>query len=79
VVQWLCKAINRATGEEPIMIRMSGGSIPISPFVKTLNIPALGVPTVNRDNNLHSPNENIKSGYYRDEIKTMTPILTEDL
>ena len=40
--------------------RTSGGSVPISPFVNVLNIPAVGVPTVNKDNNQHSPNENIK-------------------
>jgi len=76
---WLRKAINRAFGEDPIMIRMSGGSIPISPFVNTLGIPAVGVPTVNRDNNQHSPNENIRLGNYRDGIKTIIAILLEPL
>ena len=61
------------------MIRMSGGSIPISPFVTTLGIPAVTVPTVNRDNNQHSPNENIRLGNYREGIKTMIAILTEKL
>ena len=58
---------------------MSGGSIPISPFVNTLDIPAVTVPTVNRDNNQHSPNENIRLGDYRDGIKTILSILTEPL
>ena len=76
---WLRKAINYAFGEDPIQIRMSGGSIPISPFVNTLNIPAVSVPTVNRDNNQHSPNENIRLGNYRDGIKTMIAILSTKL
>lgn len=76
---WLRKALNRAFGEPPVMIRMSGGSIPISPFVNTLGIPAVTVPTVNRDNNQHSPNENLRLGNYRDGIKTMISILTEPL
>lgn len=76
---WLRKATKRAFNEEPIMIRMSGGSIPISPFVTTLGIPAVTVPTVNRDNNQHSPNENIRLGNYREGIKTMIAILTEKL
>jgi len=76
---WLQKAIKKAYGEAPIMERMAGGSIPISPFVVTLNIPAVSVPTVNRDNNQHSPNENIRLGNYRDGIKTMIAILTEKL
>ena len=76
---WLRKALQNAFGEEPIMIRMSGGSIPISPFVTTLGIPAVTVPTVNRDNNQHSPNENIRLGNYREGIKTMLAILKEKL
>lgn len=76
---WLRSAIKNAFGEEPIMIRMSGGSIPISPFVTTLNIPAVTVPTVNRDNNQHSPNENLRLGNYREGIKTMIAILMEEL
>ncbi|NHF60925.1 M20/M25/M40 family metallo-hydrolase [Flavobacteriaceae bacterium TP-CH-4] len=79
VGKWLRKALKKAFGEEPIMIRMSGGSIPISPFVTTLNIPAVTVPTVNRDNNQHSPNENLRLGNYREGIKTMIAILTEEL
>jgi len=76
---WLRSAIKKAFGEEPIMIRMSGGSIPISPFVTTLGIPAVTVPTVNRDNNQHSPNENLRLGNYREGIKTMIAILKERL
>ena len=76
---WLRRALTYAFGSEPIMIRMSGGSIPISPFVKSLGIPAVTVPTVNRDNNQHSPNENLRLGNYRDGIKTMIAILTEAL
>ena len=76
---WLRSALEKAFGEEPIMIRMSGGSIPISPFVTTLGIPAVTVPTVNRDNNQHSPNENLRLGNYREGIKTMMAILTEEL
>ncbi|MEM6865503.1 MAG: M20/M25/M40 family metallo-hydrolase [Bacteroidota bacterium] len=76
---WLRSAIKRAFGEEPIMIRMSGGSIPISPFVNALGIPAVTVPTVNRDNNQHSPDENLRLGNYREGIKTMMAILSEKL
>ena len=72
-----CKALVRGFEEEPIRVRMSGGSIPISPFVNTLEIPAVTVPTVNRDNNQHSPNENIRLGDYRDGIKTILAVLTE--
>ena len=76
---WLRHIINKTFGNDPIMIRMSGGSIPISPFVKALDIPAVAVPTVNYDNNQHGPDENIRLGNYEDGIKTMIAILAEKL
>lgn len=76
---WLDKALVRAYGKTPIKHRTTGGSIPISPFVNELNIPAVGVPTVQRDNNQHSPNENLRLGHYVDGIRTMYFILNEKL
>jgi len=76
---WLNKAMVKAFGKEPIKIRMMGGSIPISPFVTTLNIPAVSVPTVNADNNQHAENENIRVGNYADAVKTFLVILMEKL
>ena len=76
---WLDKALTNAFQETPIKQRTSGGSIPISPFVNELGIPAVTVPTVNRDNNQHSPNENIRLGNYIDGIKTIYSILKEPL
>ncbi|MEL7002415.1 MAG: M20/M25/M40 family metallo-hydrolase [Bacteroidota bacterium] len=79
VGQWLNRALTRAYGEEPIRIRIAGGSIPIAPFVTTLGIPAVSVPTVNPDNNQHSPNENLRIGNLKDGIRTYLSILTEKL
>jgi acetylornithine deacetylase/succinyl-diaminopimelate desuccinylase-like protein len=76
---WLSRAMVKAFGKEPIKIRMTGGSIPISPFVTTLGIPAVSVPTVNPDNNQHAENENIRVGNYVDAVKTFLAILTERL
>lgn len=76
---WLNNAMVRAFEKEPVKIRISGGSIPISPFVSTLNIPAVTVPTVNNDNNQHSPNENIRLGNYVDAVRTFLAIMGEKL
>lgn len=76
---WLSKAMVSAFGKEPIKIRMAGGSIPISPFVTTLGVPAVTVPTVNPDNNQHAPNENIRIGNYVEAVKTFIAILAEKL
>ncbi len=70
-------ALVHLNAKEPILLRTMGGSIPISPFVDTLNIPALSVPTVNPDNNQHSPNENIRVGNFIDGIATIAAVLAQ--
>lgn len=64
-------------GEEPILIRTSGGSVPISPFVETLGVPAAKVPSVNIDNNQHSPNENIRLGSFIEGIAILMSVLSQ--
>jgi acetylornithine deacetylase/succinyl-diaminopimelate desuccinylase-like protein len=63
-------------GEEPILIRTMGGSIPIAPFVDTLGVPAAIVPTVNIDNNQHSPNENLRLGNFLEGIAILASVLS---
>ena len=60
----------------PLRIRTMGGTVPISPFIGALGFPALAVPTVNFDNNQHSPNENVRLGHFFDSIVTMAAIMT---
>jgi len=74
--KWLTKIMEDYYGEPPVIIRTSGGSVPISPFVSELNVPAIGVPTVNLDNNQHSPNENLSIKNYLMGIETYIAILT---
>ncbi|GAA0880652.1 M20/M25/M40 family metallo-hydrolase [Algoriphagus jejuensis] len=76
---WLRKAMNRAFGKDPVQIRISGGSIPISPFVDALGIPAITIPTVNADNNQHSPNENLRLGNYKEGIQAIMSVLTQPM
>jgi len=64
-------------GWEPILIRTMGGSIPISPLVATLGVPAAIVPTVNIDNNQHSPNENIRLGNFVEGIAILMAVLSQ--
>jgi len=65
-------------GEEAILIRTMGGSIPISPLVETLGVSAAIVPTVNIDNNQHSPNENIRLGNFVEGIAILMAVLSQD-
>ncbi len=77
--RWLSSAMVHLFGEEPIKIRTSGGSIPISPFVATLGVPAVTVPTVNPDNNQHSPNENLRLGNFEEGIAVILAILQQPI
>lgn len=61
-------------GEESILIRTYGESVPIAPFVETLVIPAVMVPTVSIGNNKHSPNENLRLGNFVDGIGIMMSV-----
>ncbi len=63
-------------GHEPILIRTMGGSIPIAPLVEILGVPAAAVPTVNIDNNQHSPNENIRFGNFVEGIAVLMSVLS---
>lgn len=76
---WLNGAMEHLFGSSPIRIRTSGGSIPISPFVETLGVPAVSVPTVNGDNNQHSPNENLRMGNFLEGIAIILSVLQQPL
>ncbi len=77
--RWLTDAMVHLFGGEPVKLRTSGGSIPISPFVTTLDVPAVTVPTVNPDNNQHSPNENIRLGNFEEGIQVILSILVQPM
>ena len=69
-------AINSVWDEPTVQKRTSGGTVPIAPFIEALGLPALGVPTVNFDNNQHSPNENVRLGHFFNSIVTFAAIFT---
>jgi len=72
---WVYDALKEMFEKEPIRERTSGGSLPTTPFINTLDIPAVIVPLVNKDNNQHSPNENLRLGNYFDGVKTIYALL----
>ncbi|MEX2181919.1 MAG: M20/M25/M40 family metallo-hydrolase [Gemmatimonadaceae bacterium] len=77
--QWLGRAFQRLFGRSPVLLRTGGGSIPISPFVTTLGVPAVVVGTVNPDNNQHSSNENLRVHDFLQGIRIIAAVLTEPL
>jgi acetylornithine deacetylase/succinyl-diaminopimelate desuccinylase-like protein len=75
----LQKEFKKTFKESPIIIRTMGGTVPIIPAIKVLNIPAIIVPMVNMDNNQHNPNENIRIGNIRQGIKICLSIFNMKL
>lgn len=75
----LRQTITNEFGEQPIMIRTMGGTVPITPAIQVLDIPAIIVPMVNMDNNQHNPNENIRIGNISQGIKICLAILSMEL
>ncbi|MBX2911947.1 MAG: M20/M25/M40 family metallo-hydrolase [Cyclobacteriaceae bacterium] len=77
--EWLSRAHYKLFGEHFVKMRTTGGSQPIAPFIKTLNVPAVSVRIPNPDNSIHGPNENIRVGNFFEGIETMVGVLTEKL
>jgi acetylornithine deacetylase/succinyl-diaminopimelate desuccinylase-like protein len=73
--QWVYQTIKYHSGEEPVRLRTMGGTLPTSPFINTLAVPAVIIPLVNHDNNQHSPNENLRLGHYFDGVKMIYGLL----
>lgn len=76
---FLNKAMKKVFGEKVVNMRTTGGSQPIAPFIGTLGIPAVSVRIPNPDNNIHSPNENLRLGNYLEGIISCLAILDEPL
>ncbi len=75
---WAKEALQETYNQEPIRIRTIGGSLPVTPFIQTLDVPAIIVPLVNSDNNQHSPNENLRIGNYFNGVKTMYGLMSKE-
>ena len=50
--------------QSPIEIPIMGGTVPTEGIAEGLGIPVVLLPLVNRDNNQHAPNENLRIGNY---------------
>jgi acetylornithine deacetylase/succinyl-diaminopimelate desuccinylase-like protein len=61
VSQALIRAVDEGAGEPAVKLPSLGGSVPMYIFAD-LNLPVIGVPIANFDDNQHSPNENLRVG-----------------
>lgn len=76
---FLKKAMTKVFGDEFVNMRTTGGSQPIAPLINTLGVPAVSVRIPNPDNNIHSPNENLRLGNFLEGIISCLAILDEPL
>ncbi len=77
VGEWLYRAFKDTYGEEPVRIRMMGGTVPTGAAVEALKVPFVIVPLVNADNNQHSNDENLRLGNYVAGVKGLIGILQQ--
>ncbi len=71
------RALVRAFGEAPVLMRTTGGSQPMGPFILELGIDAVALRIPNPDNGIHGPNENLRLGNFLEGIQSCVALLTE--
>jgi acetylornithine deacetylase/succinyl-diaminopimelate desuccinylase-like protein len=76
---FLNRAMQAVFGDKVANMRTTGGSQPIAPFVRRLNVPAVSIRIPNPDNNIHAPNENLRLGNFLEGIMMCLAILNQPL
>jgi acetylornithine deacetylase/succinyl-diaminopimelate desuccinylase-like protein len=70
----LADVVDGATGGGLVRMPIMGGSSPMYVF-EDLGLPVIGVPTVNYDDNQHSPNENLRVGNFWEGMEVFGALL----
>jgi acetylornithine deacetylase/succinyl-diaminopimelate desuccinylase-like protein len=76
-VEAVVASIERATGAPVLRVPMLGGSLPMHTFAAALDMPIVGVPLANADNNQHGANENLRLQNLWDGIEIYAVLLTD--
>jgi acetylornithine deacetylase/succinyl-diaminopimelate desuccinylase-like protein len=77
VVKLVMRSIERTTGAALVRVPMLGASVPMHSFAAALNVPIVGVPLANYDNNQHAANENLRLQNLWDAIEIYAGLLTD--
>jgi acetylornithine deacetylase/succinyl-diaminopimelate desuccinylase-like protein len=72
----MVQVVDAAAGGGVVNMPILGGSSPMYIF-ENLGLPVIGVPIVNYDDNQHSPNENLRLGYFWRGIEIYGAILAD--
>jgi acetylornithine deacetylase/succinyl-diaminopimelate desuccinylase-like protein len=70
-------AAGKAAASPMVVMPMVGGSVPLYDFADVLQMPVIGVPIVNHDNNQHAANENLRLKNLWDGIDVYAALLGE--
>ncbi len=76
VVRWVRSAQRAAFGEEPVVIRMMGGTVPTGAMAAALGIPFVILPLANADDNQHTHDENMRVGHVLDGVELLRELFT---
>jgi len=75
VARRVVEAVRRASPEPPVVMPMTGGSIPAAWFPEVLGTQVIIIPIVNPDNNQHAENENVRLGNLWDGVRTYAAVM----
>ena len=75
--QGLVRSVERAAQGPVVKMPTTGGSVPMYYF-EDAGLPVVHVPTVNYDNNQHSPNENVRLGNFFRAIEVFASVMLWD-
>jgi acetylornithine deacetylase/succinyl-diaminopimelate desuccinylase-like protein len=70
-------AASKAASAPVVVLPMMGASVPLFEFADVLQVPVIGLPIVNHDNNQHAANENLRLQNLWDGIDTYAAMLAE--
>jgi acetylornithine deacetylase/succinyl-diaminopimelate desuccinylase-like protein len=76
-VKAVVASIERTMGGPLLQMPILGGSVPMYTFAAALNMPIVGVPLANADNNQHGANENLRLQNLWDGIEIYAGLLTD--
>jgi acetylornithine deacetylase/succinyl-diaminopimelate desuccinylase-like protein len=71
-------ALRRTSDRQPVLLPSLGGSLPLHLFGDLLQVPIIGVPIANHDNNQHQPDENLRIGHLWTGIETYAALIMLD-
>ncbi len=78
VSKQVVKTLKGFYGKGLVTLPTLGGSLPLYAINKVLQIPLIGLPIANFDNNQHQPDENIRIGHFWNGIKTFAALIMMD-